>query len=262
MNAKFLLLTLAAACASVLSAKAAIQGHAVEYQAGDTNCEGYVAYDDAATSSRPGILVVHNWMGLSDHTRSVCQELAKLGYTAFAADIYGKGVRPANPKEAGAQAGKYKGDRKLLRARAQAGLDQLTQSPHVDKTKLGAIGYCFGGTTAIELARSGAPLSAVVSFHGGLDSLHPEDGKNIKAHMLILHGADDPTMTKEAVEAFQQEMRDAKVDWEMVYYGDAVHAFTEESAGHDKSKGVAFNEKAAKRSWQVMQDFFHEIFGK
>src|ERR1700759_2926769 len=102
MKAKFLLFTLAAACASVLSAKAAIQGQAVEYKAGDTACEGYVAFDDAATSSRPGILVVHNWMGLSDHTRSICQELAKLGYTAFAADIYGKGVRPANPKEAGA----------------------------------------------------------------------------------------------------------------------------------------------------------------
>lgn len=262
MNAKTLFLTLAACGGALFPLQAEIQHNSVEYQAGEVTCEGYLAFDDATTGDRPGVLVVHDWMGLSDHTRGVCDELAKLGYVAFAADIYGKGVRPASPKEAGAQAGQYKKNRPLLRARAAAGLAQLQGSPHVEKGKIAAIGYCFGGTTALELARSGADLAAVVSFHGGLDSLTPADAKNIKAHVLVLHGADDPTMKKEDVEAFQEEMRAGGVDWEMIYYGDAVHAFTEERAGRDKSRGVAYNEKAAKRSWQAMRDFFGEILGK
>lgn len=262
MIAKTLLLTLAVCCSSLLPLQAAIQGHAVAYQAGDTPCEGYVAFDDASTAPRPGVLVVHDWMGVSDQTRSVCQQLAQLGYVAFAADIYGKGVRPANSKEAGAEAGKYKANRPLLRSRAASALEQLKASPHVQGDKLAVIGYCFGGTTALELARSGAALTGVVTFHGGLDSPTPADGKNIKAHVLVLHGADDPMVKPEDIAAFQQEMRDNKIDWQMNYYGDAVHAFTIEHAGNDKSKGVAYNEKAAKRSWEAMKSFFGEIFPK
>ena len=260
MFTRTLLLAVAACSLGSLTSPAAVQEHAVEYKAGETACEGYVAFDDAAAGDRPGVLVVHDWMGLSDHTKGVCRKLAELGYVAFAADIYGKGVRPADMKAAGAEAGKYKNDRALLRERAAAALAQLKASPHVAAGKLAAIGYCFGGTTAIELARAGADLTAVVSFHGGLDSPNPADGKNIKAHMLILHGADDPMVKPADLEAFQKEMRDNHIDWEMVYYGDAVHAFTVERAGNDKSKGIAYNEKAAKRSWQAMQDFFAELF--
>ena len=262
MKTKFALLVAAAFCGCLpLTASAKVEGRTVDYQAGDTACEGYVAFDDAASAPRPGVLVVHDWMGLSDHTRDVCKELAKLGYVAFAADIYGKGVRPADRTAAAAEAGKYKADRSLLRQRAAAGLAQLESSPTVDTGKLAVIGYCFGGTTALELARSGADLVGVVTFHGGLDSPNPADGKNIKAHLLILHGADDPFVKKEDIEAFQKELRDAGVDWEMVSYGDAVHAFTEPWVGTDKSKGAAYNEKAARRSWQAMEDFFAEIFG-
>jgi dienelactone hydrolase len=257
-----LLLPTLAALAFSSSAIAEIKHETVDYQQGGTTLEGYLAYDDATSAARPGVLVVHNWMGLTDDTRAIADRLAKLGYVAFAADIYGKGVRPANQQEAGAQAGKYKADRKLLRQRVEAGLKVLRGEKRVDQTRIAAIGYCFGGTTVIELARDGAEIAGVVSFHGGLDSPNPEDGKNIKTKLLILHGANDPTNPPEAVAAFQQELRAAKVDWQMIYYGNAVHAFTDKNAGNDPTKPVAYNEKADRRSWQAMRDFFAEIFGE
>src|SRR3954447_10834299 len=166
---------------------AAVSGHDVEYTAGGTPCQGYVASDSDWKTPHPAVLVIHDWMGLSDHTKEKCQELVKLGYVAFAADIYGKGARPADRGEAGKFAGKYKGDRQLLRQRVNAALDQLKKTQGVEPAKIAAIGYCFGGTTAIELARSGAPVAGIVSFHGGLDSPNPDDGKKIKAKVLVLH---------------------------------------------------------------------------
>jgi len=240
----------------------AVEGRDVEYQAGGTACLGYMATDSDAKTPQPAVLVVHDWMGLSDHTKDKCQQLAKLGYMAFAADIYGKGARPADQGEAGKFAGKYKGDRKLLRQRVGAALDKLKQMPGIQADKIAAIGYCFGGTTVIELARSGAEVAGIVSFHGGLDSPTPEDGKNIKAKVLVLHGADDPTIKKADLEAFLAEMRGGGVDWEMISYGDAVHGFTQPWVGTDKTKAVAYNEKADRRSWQAMQDFFGELFAK
>jgi dienelactone hydrolase len=257
-----LLLSCGALCAVLLSshAQAAVSGKTVEYQDGDTVCEGYLALDDSTAGPRPAVLVFHDWMGLTDHTRDVCKQLAALGYDAFAADMYGKGVRPEDAKAAGALAGKYKADRATTRRRAEAALAQLQKSTQVQAGKTAAIGYCFGGTCALELVRDGAPIAGVVSFHGGLDSPNPEDGKNIKAKLLILHGADDPYVKKEDIEAFQNELRAAKVDWEMTYYANAVHAFTEPWAGHDNSKGAAYNPEAARRSWQAMKDFFGELF--
>jgi len=245
---------------SFSSAKAAVQGHSVEYKDGDTVCEGYVAADDSVTGLRAGILVFHDWMGLSDHTRDICRELAGMGYVAFAADVYGKGIRPADAKAASTEAGKYKADRSTLRKRTEAALAQLRANPSVDGQKIAAIGYCFGGLCGLELARDGAPLSGVVSFHGALDSTNPADGKNIKAKLLILHGADDPFVKKEDIEAFQNELRGGKVDWQMVYYANAVHAFTQPWVGNDNSKGAAYNPEAARRSWQAMKDFFAELF--
>ena len=242
------------------TAGAALRSQAVEYRQGDTVLEGYVAWDDSVQGKRPGVLVVHDWMGAGPFGNGKCDQLAKLGYVAFAADIYGRGVRPANAQEAGQEAGKYKKDRALLRARAAAALQALRANPLVDPKRIAAIGFCFGGTTVVELARSGADLAGIVSFHGGLDSPVPADGKNIKGKVLALHGADDPFVPAADLAAFEDEMRKSGVDWQLVKYGGAVHSFTNPAAGSDNSKGAAYNERADKRSWAAMQAFFAEIF--
>ena len=256
---RILSVTMAAVCA--VSVHAAIQTKTVEYKQGDTTLEGFVAWDDAISGPRPGVLVVHQWMGLTDYEKHRAEMLAQLGYVAFCADIYGKSVRPQNMQEAGALAGKYRnGDRQLLRARVNAALDALRQQPLVDPKRIAAIGYCFGGTTVLELARSGADVAGVVCFHGGLDASNPDDGKNIKCKVLVLHGADDRSSSPQNIDAFENEMRKAGVDWEIIFYGGAVHAFTQPLAGNDNSKGMAYNEKADKRSWEEMKRFFNEIF--
>jgi dienelactone hydrolase len=249
---------LALGCA--LSAGAQIHTETVEYRQGNTVLEGYLAYDTAVQGKRPGVLIVHQWMGLTDYEKKRAQMLAKLGYIAFAVDVYGKGIRPQSPQQAGAEAGKYKSNRELLRSRVQAGLAVLQKQELTDPKRVAAIGYCFGGTAVIELARSGADIAGVVSFHGGLDSPHPEDGKNIRCKVLALHGADDPFVPAKDLAAFEDEMRQAKVDWQLVKYGGAVHAFTDSNAGNDPQRGVAYNERADRRSWEAMKQFFAEIF--
>jgi dienelactone hydrolase len=240
--------------------EAAIKTETIEYKQGDTTLEGFVACDDAISGPRPGVLIVHQWMGLTDYEKMRAQMLAQMGYVAFCADIYGKGVRPQTPQEAGPLAGKYKGDRKLLRDRVNAGLEELKRNKLTDPNRVAAIGYCFGGTTVLELARSGAKLNGVVSFHGGLDSPTPADGQNIQCKVLVLAGADDPFQKPEDLVAFGKEMKDAKVDWQIVFYGGAVHAFTEREVDKNNMPGAKYNEKADKRSWQAMKDFFAEIF--
>lgn len=247
------------ALAGALSGHAKIVTQVVEYQQGDTSLEGYLAYDDAISGKRPGVLVVHQWLGLTDYEKHRAEQLASLGYVAFCADIYGKGIRPKNTGEAGAEATKYKTDRALLRARVNAGLAVLEKNKRVDPQRIAAIGYCFGGTTVLELARSGANIAGVVSFHGGLDSPTPADGKNIKCKVLVQAGADDPFQKPEDLAAFESELRDAKVDWEITFYGGAVHSFTQPDPGF-VNPGAHYNEKADKRSWQAMKDFFAEIF--
>jgi dienelactone hydrolase len=239
--------------------RAEIKTETVEYKDGDTTLEGFLAYDTAQAGKRPGILVVHQWMGLSDYEKKRCEMLAKLGYVAFAADVYGQGIRPKSVAEAGAQAGKYKSNRKLLRQRVNAGLACLRQQRLVDAQRVGAIGYCFGGTAVIELARSGADVRGVVSFHGGLDAPTPADGKNIKCRVLALHGADDPFESAADLAAFENEMRAGGVDWELVKYGGAVHSFTDWNAD-GSLKGAQYNERADRRSWAAMREFFADLF--
>ena len=233
----------------------------VEYKAGDVVCEGWQAYDDAATGKRPAVLIIHQWTGVSDHEKTRAKMLAKLGYNVLVADVYGKGIRP-KPPEAGKEAGKYKSDRDLLRQRLKAALAVLSKDPRTDASKMAAMGFCFGGTAAIELARSGASVKGVVSFHGGLDSPNPADGKNIKGKVLALHGADDPFVPAKDLAAFEQEMKDAGVEYKLVQYPGAVHSFTQVSAGNDNSKGAAYNEAADKASWEEMKNFFSRIFSK
>jgi dienelactone hydrolase len=240
--------------------QAKLHTETTEYKEGDTVMEGYLAYDDAIKGKRPGVMVVHEWTGLGPYVKRRAEELAKLGYIAFAADIYGKGVRPKDHEEAARVAGMYFKDRSLMRARAQASLQVLKNHKLTDKSRFSAIGYCFGGTTVLELARSGADISGVVSFHGNLSTPNPEDAKNIKAKVLVFHGAEDTFVPQEVVLAFQNEMRKAGVDWQMVIFGGAVHSFTVPEAGNDPSKGMAYNEKADKRSWEMMKIFFKEIF--
>ena len=246
--------------ACVLGARAQIHMETIEYKDGDTTLEGYSVYDESIKGKRPGVLIVHQWKGLGDYEKQRAEMLARLGYNVFAADIYGKGIRPQDAKEAGETAGKYKGNRALLRERANAGLMMLQKHELTDTKKIAAIGYCFGGTTVIELARSGADIAGVVSFHGGLDSPTPEDGRNIKCKVLALQGADDPFVPAKDIAAFEDEMRQAKVDWQFTKYGGAVHSFTDWNAGSDNSKGAAYNEKADKRSWEDMKQFFAELF--
>lgn len=238
-----------------------IQTQTVPYRDNSVALEGYLAMPESVQGKVPGILVLPDWMGLKDPYKEIANRLARMGYIAFAVDMYGKGVRPANSQEAAAEAGKYKSDRKLMRSRVQAAFEELKRQPNVDHKRIAAIGYCFGGTTVLELARSGADIAGVVTFHGGLDTPTPGDAKNIKAKVLVLHGADDPFVKPEEMRAFQNEMRNAGVDWQMVFYGDAVHSFSQPTAGNDKSTGNAYNEKADKRSWEAMKTFFAEIFG-
>jgi len=247
-------------CLLAGAAYGAVKSQTIEYTDGGVTFEGYIAWDDAITARRPGILVVHEWTGLGDHAKASCDSLASLGYVGFGADIYGKGVRPATSEEAGKEAAKYKSDRALMRSRAQAALRAMRSQALVDTNRVAVIGYCFGGTAALELARSGADIRGAVCLHGHVDSPAPADAKNIKGKILVLLGADDPFIPKESITAFEQEMRDAKVDWQLVSYGGAVHSFTNRAAGTDNSKGAAYNADANRRSWEAMRDFFKEIF--
>jgi dienelactone hydrolase len=242
------------------AAHAAVQTKDVEYRQGNTVLEGYLAWDDTIQGQRSGVLVVHEWTGLGDYAKARARKLAEMGYVAFAADIYGKGIRPKGFQAAAAQAGIYKKDQKLMRARTLAGLEVLRSNSICDPKRVAAIGYCFGGTCVLELARSGADIAGVVSFHGGLDTPTPADAKNIRCKVLVLHGGDDPHVPRKDVEAFEDEMRAGGVDWQLVVYGGAVHAFTNSASGNDKSRGAAYDAKADRRSWEAMKAFFAEIF--
>ncbi len=228
-------------------------GQDVDYKDGDVALQGYVSKPVKDMVS-PGVLIVHQWAGLTDYEKMRADKVSKeLGYVAFAVDIYGKGNRPTG-NERGQFAGKYKGDRALFRSRLMAGLEALRNTPGVDKNKIAVIGYCFGGTGALELARSGADIRGAVSFHGGLEGGKPEEASNIKASILVCTGADDPSVPPAQVNDFINEMKAGKCDFSIATYSNAVHGFTQ--------PGQAFNATADKRSWAAMTDFLHEVFAR
>ncbi len=247
------------ASASLLPA--AVVEKTVAYRDGDTELEGFFAHDPDVKQTGKAILIVHQWTGLSDNEKMRARMLAQLGYKAFALDIYGKGVRP-KPPEAGKFAGKYKGDRELYRQRLTAGLQQLKSLAGVTEPDIAAIGYCFGGTGVLEIARAGLPLAGVVSFHGGLGAAEGQTAQKdtLKTKLLVLHGADDPFVPPAEVGAFHQEMASVGADLRFVAYPGAVHAFTQKGAGNDNSKGAAYHAAADEQSWQAMQEFFHRVF--
>ncbi len=239
---------------------AQIKTELVTYSDGDVTLEGYIAYDESVKDKMPAVIIIHDWMGVGSFVKEKAEAIAKLGYVGFAADIYGKDNRPKDSQEAGKLAGMFKNDRALMRKRVNLALEEIKKKSIVNPDKIAVMGYCFGGTVALELSRSGADVKGAVSFHGGLDTPTPQDAKNIKGKVLVLHGGDDPFVPREQVAAFEKEMKDAGVDYQLFIYSGAVHSFTNPAAGNDNSKGAAYNEKADKRSWEAMKTFFKEIF--
>ena len=239
---------------------AEIETHDVPYTHDGVELLGFVAWDNSIEGVRPGVLVVHEWTGLNDYARSRCRQLAEMGYIAFAVDMYGKGIRPQNNQEAAEQATIYRSDRALMRARVNAGLDLLKKNQLCDIKRVAAIGYCFGGGTVLELARSGADIAGVVCFHGNLDTPDPTVARNIKCKILVCHGAEDPYVGQEQILGFFKEMKEAGVDYQFIAYSGAVHAFTNPGSGNDPSAGAAYNANADRSSWEHMRLFFSEIF--
>lgn len=222
-----------------LPAGAAIQEEPVTYKDGDTVMKGYIVYDDAVKTKRPGIVVVHEWWGITKHVLEEARSFARQGYTAFVADMYGDGKTADNPKDAGALSGSVRKNPAAMQSRFNAAKDNLTKHVTVDAARIGASGYCFGGSVVLDMARAGSDLKGVVAFHAGLGSSGPAaaPGK-VKSRVLVLNGEADPFVKPDAIEAFKKEMTDAKVDHRFVNYPEAVHAFTNPEA---TEKGKQFN---------------------
>lgn len=231
---------------------------AVDYLDGQQKLSGFVSKPAKAIANKAGILILPAWMGIDDHAKESAEELSKLGYYTFVADIYGVGNKPTNYSEAGQKAGYYKKNIKEYQNRIQLALEQLIKQG-ANPDEIVVMGYCFGGIGAIETARSNMKVKGIVSFHGGLARDEARTIEPINARVLVLHGADDPYESEAEIKLFQNEMRTAKADWEMVYYANAVHSFTDKNAGTDNSKGAAYNEKADKRSWKALLQFLKEV---
>jgi dienelactone hydrolase len=248
------------------SADAAVQTKKVTYKHGDLDCHGYLAWDDAVSGTRPGVLVVHEWWGLDGYAKRRAEMLAKLGYIAFAADMYGEGKTVSHPQDAGAMAGKVRMNVDDWRKRGLAALEVLKSQPECDKNNLAAIGYCFGGSTVQQLAFSGTDLKAIASFHGALVTPTPEQVKGIKAAILICHGADDSFIPAEAVKSFRDSLDKGGAKYEFVSYPGARHSFTVPEADEASKKfnlpGLQYNKAADEKSWADMQKLFKEKLGK
>lgn len=230
------------------------------YTDGDTALKGFLAYDDKLTGKRPGILVMPEAFGLGSGARQRVQMLADLGYVALGGDPYGDGREFTDLQDAMKVAGALMADPAKFRARARAGLDKLATLPQVDAGRLAVMGYCMGGTFALELARDGAPLRGAVSFHGGLATQRPAQAGAVKAKVLVCHGADDPMIQTAQVSGFVEEMTKAGADWELVSYGNTVHSFTNQQADGTLMPGIKYNAQSDARSWRAMRNFFEEIF--
>lgn len=231
----------------------------IEYSHDGLRLVGQLAVDDSSDAKRPAVLVAHEATGLTDHAKNIARRLAEHGYVAFALDYFGDG-KPLPPEQIGERFGALAGDPLKVRAFANAGLEVLLRDARADATRVAAIGFCFGGSMALELARGGADLSAVVGFHSGLATTRPEDAKNIKASVLVCIGADDPIIPPDQRLAFEEEMRAGNVDWRMNLYGGAVHSFTNPTADGSMA-GIAYNANADTRSWRAMLDLFDEKWG-
>lgn len=258
-GAKLAVAAVVLAAASAVSA--AVKTRPIEYKQADTVLQGLIAWDDAAMGVRPGVLVVHEWWGHNEHARNQAVRLAEAGYVGFALDMYGQGKVATHPKDAEAFMNETMKDPGLIPARFNAALEQLKQDPHVDAEKIAAIGYCFGGAVVLGMARSGADLDAVASFHGALGTSAPGQSGKIKARILVLTGGADPMVPPEAVESFKAEMKAAGADFQVISYPGAKHGFTNPDAAKAGMEALAYDAKADKESWAEMLKLFKQVFG-
>jgi len=240
--------------------QAKVHTKAISYKHGDVELEGYLAYDDSIKGKRPGVLVVHEWWGLNDYARKRAEKLAGMGYVAFALDMYGKGKVTKHPEQAGEWSSQVRSNMKLWQQRALAGLEVLKKDPRTDTRRIAAIGYCFGGSTVQQLAYSGADIKGVVSFHGHLLSPAVDQVNEVKAKILICHGAADPLAKEGVVENYIAAMEASGLDWQMIIYGGAKHGFTNPDADKAGIAALGYSKSADQRSWADMQVFFAEIF--
>lgn len=244
---------------------AAIKTEGVSYKANDITLKGFIAYDDAIKGKRPGVLVVHEWWGHNEHARDSARKLAQLGYTALAVDMYGDGKTADHPKQAGEFASAVGGNPPLMKARFDAARRMLAKHQTVDPKHIAAIGYCFGGSVVLEMARQGADLAAVASFHGALATKNPAQAGKTKAKVLVMTGGDDAMIKPESVEAFEKEMKAAKVDYKVVVYPGAKHSFTNPAADENARKfdlPMAYDPQADSASWKELKEFLARAFGR
>lgn len=245
--------------AAASAAQAAVKTETIEYQDAGVTLKGVLAWDDAASGKRPGVLVVHEWWGLNDYAKTRAEQLAAEGYVAFALDMYGDDKVTDHAEQAGEWSNQISSNIDAWRTRAQAGLDVLKAQPQVDPGKVAAIGYCFGGSTVMQMAYAGADVEAVVSFHGSLPPAG-QDVKSVKPRVLVAHGRDDKFIPAEQIAAFQAGLDRVGAKWEMTIYSGARHGFTNPDAGKFGIDNVVYNETADKRSWAAMLQLFDDVF--
>jgi len=231
----------------------------IEYRDGDVVLEARAAWDDRISGARPGVLIAHAWRGRTEFEDDKADRLTALGYTAMALDLYGKGVRGGNPEECSALMQPFIDDRTMLQARLLLALETLRRQPEVDSDRVAAIGFCFGGLCVLDIARAGAELAGVVSFHGLLSPPGDTAGNRIAARILVLHGWDDPMAPPDAVVALGKELSAGGADWQLHAYGNTLHAFTNPAA-NDRNMGTVYDAAADRRSWIAMQNFLEELF--
>lgn len=251
---------LLAACASVASAE--VKSKKVEYKYDGVSFAGVLYWDDASKEKRPGVLVFHEWWGLDAHAKAKAEEWAKLGYVAFAADLYGDAKVVDTRDHAMMMAGGLRKDVKVWRGRAESALKQLTDFELTDAKRVAATGYCLGGSTALQLAASGADLKAVSTFHAGLPKLTTDEAKAIKAKLQVHNGEADTFISAEAIEAFKKTLGDAKVNLDFVQYKGVVHSFTVKDADSKKLDGMKYDKEADEKSWAATKKLFDEAFKK
>lgn len=241
---------------------AEVVSEAVEYSDGGVELTGYLYYDDAIAGKRPGVMVVHEWWGLNEYVKQRAEMLAGLGYVAFAADMYGDGKVTRHGKDARAWSSQITANTEAWQKRARLGLEVLKRHAKTDAAKTAAIGYCFGGSTVMQLAYSGAAVGGVVSFHGSLPPASAEQAEAIRAKVMVAHGYADSFIPKERVAKFQQALEDGGVDWQFHAYSGARHGFTNPGAGAYGNDGLAYHPAADRRSWRQMRDFLAEVFAE